>query len=96
MQNQGKMPGQSIKINSIVDKKIAAKLYEASQAGVKLKMIVRGICVLIQGIEGISENIEIISIVDRFLEHSRVFVFCNNNDPQYYIGSSDWMPQESG
>jgi polyphosphate kinase len=89
----GKEAWAIIKINSIVDKKIAAKLYEASQAGVKLRMIVRGICVLIQGIDGISENIEIISIVDRFLEHSRVFVFCNNNNNQYYIGSSDWMPR---
>jgi polyphosphate kinase len=89
----GKEAWAIIKINSIVDKKIAAKLYEASQAGVKLRLIVRGICVLVQGIDGISENIEIISIVDRFLEHSRVFVFCNNNDPQYYIGSSDWMPR---
>ena len=82
-----------IKINSIVDKKIAAKLYEASRAGVKLKMIVRGICVLIPGKEGLSDNIEVISIVDRFLEHSRIFVFCNNNDNRYFIGSADWMPR---
>jgi polyphosphate kinase len=82
-----------IKINSIVDKQMAAKLYEASQAGVKLKMIVRGICVLIPGIENVSDNIEVISIVDRFLEHSRIFVFCNNGDPQYFTGSSDWMPR---
>ncbi len=87
----GKEAWAIIKINSIVDKKIAAKLYEASQAGVKIKLIVRGICVLIQGKEGISENIEIISIVDRFLEHSRVIVFCNDNDNRYFIGSSDWM-----
>jgi polyphosphate kinase len=89
----GKEAWAIIKINSIVDKKMAAKLYEASQAGVKLKLIVRGICVLIQGKEGISENIEIISIVDRFLEHSRVIVFCNGNDNRYFIGSSDWMPR---
>lgn len=89
----GKEAWAIIKINSIVDKKMAAKLYEASQAGVKLKLIVRGICVLIQGIEGISENIEIISIIDRFLEHSRVIIFCNDNDNRYFIGSSDWMPR---
>ncbi len=89
----GKDAWATIKINSIVDKKIAAKLYEASQAGVILKMIVRGISVLIPGIENVSENIEVVSIVDRFLEHSRIFVFCNDNHPQYYIGSSDWMPR---
>jgi polyphosphate kinase len=90
---KGKEAWAIIKINSIVDKKIASKLYEASQAGVKLKMIVRGISVLIPGIEGVSENMEVISIIDRYLEHSRIFIFCNNNDHQYYIGSSDWMPR---
>ena len=69
------------------------KLYEASQSGVKIKMIVRGICVLIPGIKELSDNIEVISIIDRFLEHSRVFVFCNDGDNQYYIGSADWMPR---
>jgi len=82
-----------IKLNSLVDKKMVRKLYEASQAGVKIKMVVRGICTLIPGIKGLSENIEVVSIVDRFLEHSRIFVFCNNNDPGYYIGSADWMPR---
>lgn len=90
---QGKDAWAIIKVNSIVDKKMAVKLYEASCAGVKLKLIVRGICVLIPGIEGVSENIEVISIVDRFLEHSRIFIFCNGNDNQYFIGSSDWMPR---
>lgn len=90
---EGKDAWAIIKINSIVDKKMIKKLYEASQAGVKLKMIVRGICVLIPGMEGVSDNIEVISIIDRFLEHSRVFVFCNDNDNQYYIGSADWMPR---
>ncbi len=89
----GKEAWAIIKINSIVDKKMVRKLYEASQAGVKLKLIVRGICVLIPGIEGLSENIEVISIIDRFLEHSRVFVFCNEGNNQYYIGSADWMPR---
>jgi len=82
-----------IKINSLVDKKLVKKLYEASKAGVKIKMIVRGICTLIPGVKGVSENIEVISIIDRFLEHSRIFIFCNNNDNKYSIGSADWMPR---
>jgi polyphosphate kinase len=82
-----------IKINSLVDKKLVKKLYEASKAGVKIKMIVRGICTLIPGVKGVSENIEVISIIDRFLEHSRIFIFCHNNDNKYSIGSADWMPR---
>ena len=89
----GKEAWVIIKINSIVDKKMVRKLYEASQAGVKLKLIVRGICVLIPGIKGLSDNIEVISIIDRFLEHSRVFVFCNDGNNKYYTGSADWMPR---
>jgi len=80
-----------IKLNNLVDNNIIDKLYEASQAGVKISMIVRGICVLKPGVKGLSENIEAISIIDRFLEHSRTFVFCNNNNPKYFIGSADWM-----
>jgi polyphosphate kinase len=90
---EGKDAWVIIKLNSLVDKKVVRKLYQASSAGVKIKMIVRGICVLIPGVKGVSDNIEVISIVDRFLEHSRVFVFCNNNDNEYYIGSADWMPR---
>lgn len=89
----GKEAWTIIKINSLVDKKLVRKLYEASQAGVKVKMIVRGICTLIPGVKGVSDNIEVISIVDRFLEHSRIFIFCNDNDKKYYIGSADWMPR---
>ncbi|MCB2221101.1 MAG: polyphosphate kinase 1 [Bacteroidetes bacterium] len=89
----GKDAWAIIKINSLVDKKMVKKLYQASQAGVNLKMIIRGICVLIPGIKGISDNIEVISIVDRYLEHSRVFIFCNDNDNLYYTGSADWMPR---
>lgn len=89
----GKDAWAIIKINSVVDKRMVKKLYEASQAGVRLKMIVRGICTLIPGIKGISDNIEVVSIIDRFLEHSRVFIFCNNNDNKYYTGSADWMPR---
>jgi len=67
------------------------KLYEASRAGVKIKMIVRGICCLVPGIEGMSENIEVISIIDKFLEHTRLYIFGNNDDPIIYISSADWM-----
>lgn len=80
-----------LKLNNLVDETIIQKLYKASQAGVKIQLIVRGICVLIPGIPGVSDNIEAISIVDRFLEHSRVLVFCNGGDPKYYITSADWM-----
>ncbi|HOP04128.1 MAG TPA: RNA degradosome polyphosphate kinase [Tenuifilaceae bacterium] len=79
------------KINNIVDQDVIRKLYQASQAGVKIKLMVRGICSIVPGIPGQSENIEVVSVVDRFLEHSRIFVFCNNNHPKYYISSADWM-----
>ncbi|MFC2102551.1 polyphosphate kinase 1 [Bacteroidota bacterium] len=87
----GKDAWAIIKLNNIVDETIVKKLYKASQAGVKINLIIRGICVPIPGLPGISENIEGISIVDRFLEHSRVLVFCNDNNPKYYITSADWM-----
>jgi len=80
-----------LKLNSLADEKIVRKLYEASQSGVKIKLIIRGICVLIPGIPGLSDNIEAISIVDRYLEHSRVFVFCDGGDNKYFISSADWM-----
>lgn len=82
-----------LKINNLVDKELIQKLYQANDAGVKVTLIVRGICSLIPGIQGMSENIEAISIVDKFLEHSRIFVFCNNNDELYYISSADIMPR---
>jgi polyphosphate kinase len=90
---QGKEAWAIVKINSIVDKQMVNKLYQASKAGVKLKLIIRGICVLIPGVKGLSENIDVVSIVDRFLEHSRVFIFCNGNNNLYYTGSADWMPR---
>ncbi len=79
------------KLNSLSDTGIIEKLYQASGAGVKIRLIVRGICSLIPGKEGLSENIEAISIVDRFLEHSRVMVFANAGAPKYYISSADMM-----
>jgi polyphosphate kinase len=82
-----------IKTNSLVDNDMNKKLYQASAEGVKVRLIIRGICSLIPGEAGLSENIEGISIVDRYLEHSRIFVFCNNNRELYYISSADWMPR---
>lgn len=81
------------KMNSLVDQKIIAKLYEASRAGVKIDLIVRGICCLRPGVARVSENIRIISIVGRYLEHSRIFYFHNNGDEEVFIGSADWMPR---
>ena len=80
-----------LKINSLEDKEIIAKLYDASKAGVKIRLIIRGICCLVPGLKGLSENIEIISIVDRFLEHARVFVFHNGGDELTFLSSADWM-----
>ncbi|MCK9422617.1 MAG: polyphosphate kinase 1 [Bacteroidales bacterium] len=88
---KGKEAWAIIKLNSIVDEVMVRKLYKASQAGVKIKLIIRGICTLVPGIPGISDNIEAISIVDRFLEHTRVIVFANGGDNQYFITSADWM-----
>jgi len=79
------------KMNSLEDPKIIQKLYEASCAGVKIKLLVRGICCLVPGVEGLSENIEVKSIVGRFLEHTRVFLFHNNSDDRIFLSSADWM-----
>nr|WP_321222723.1 polyphosphate kinase 1 [uncultured Psychroserpens sp.] len=88
---QGRPAFIKLKLNSISSYKMIDKLYEASRAGVKIKMIVRGICCLVPGVKGMSENIEVISIIDKFLEHTRLYVFCNNNDTKVYISSADWM-----
>jgi len=80
-----------VKLNSFVDKILADKLYKASQSGVKVRMVIRGICSLIAGKNKLSENIEIVSIVDRFLEHSRIYYFYNNGKPKVYLSSADWM-----
>jgi polyphosphate kinase len=87
----GKPAFIKLKLNSISSYKMIDKLYEASRAGVKIQMIVRGICCLVPGVKGMSENIEVISIIDKFLEHTRLYVFCNNNDTKVYISSADWM-----
>ncbi len=85
-------PGRIIaKMNSLVDPQIIKKLYEASQAGVQIDLIVRGMCCLRPGLKGVSENIRIISVIGRFLEHSRIFYFGNNGEDEIYIGSADWM-----
>lgn len=83
------------KLNSLTDKKIIDKLIEASEAGVKIDMVVRGICCLIPGVEGKTENIRIISIVGRFLEHSRIYIFGNSKRRKYYIASADFMTRNT-
>lgn len=80
-----------LKMNSLEDPDMIKRLYQASRAGVKIKLIVRGICCLVPGVEGQSEHIEVISIIDRFLEHARVYIFCNGGQEKMYIASADWM-----
>lgn len=87
----GKTAWIRFKLNNLTDPILIEKLYEASQKGVKIDMIVRGICSLVPQVKGLSDNIQVISIVDRFLEHSRLYIFCNNNSPEYYFGSADLM-----
>ncbi|WP_339757288.1 polyphosphate kinase 1 [uncultured Winogradskyella sp.] len=87
----GKPTYIKLKMNSISSYKMIDKLYEASRAGVKIQMIVRGLCCLVPGVKGMSENIEVISIIDKFLEHTRLYIFSNNDDPKMYISSADWM-----
>ncbi|MGJ8659149.1 polyphosphate kinase 1 [Cellulophaga fucicola] len=87
----GKEAFIKLKMNSLTSYKMVDKLYEASNAGVKVQLIIRGICCLIPGVKGMSENIKAISVVDKFLEHTRVFIFGNDGDPKIYISSADWM-----
>jgi polyphosphate kinase len=81
------------KMNALVDKDIIDGLYKASQAGVKIRLIVRGMCCLRPGVPGLSDHIEVISVVDRFLEHSRVYYFHAGGEHKVYLASSDWMPR---
>jgi len=87
----GKKAYMILKMNSLADEQVIAKLYQASNAGVKIKMIIRGMCCLIPGMKGYSENIEVISIVDKYLEHSRVHIYCNGGDELIYLTSADFM-----
>lgn len=87
----GKPSGIKLKLNSLSDFALIDKLYEASKAGVKIRLIVRGICSLMPGVPGLSENIEAISIIDKFLEHPRVYIFENQGEQRVYISSADWM-----
>jgi len=81
------------KMNALVDPEIISLLYEASQAGVKIELVVRGMCSLRPGIEGISETISVVSVIGRFLEHSRLFWFANGGEAEVFLGSADWMPR---
>jgi len=87
----GKPAAMRLKMNSLEDKAMIAKLYEASQAGVQIQLIVRGICSLVAGVASWSENVQVISIVDRFLEHARIYWFANGGEEKLYIASADWM-----
>ncbi|MED9800297.1 MAG: RNA degradosome polyphosphate kinase [Prevotella sp.] len=89
----GKEAWVKIKINHITEPEVVNKLYHASCAGVKIDILIRGNCSLVPGIPGLSENIRCVGIIDRYLEHSRVLIFCNGGNPRYYLGSADWMPR---
>lgn len=88
---KGRPAGIIIKLNNLQERAMIEKLYEASRAGVKVQLLVRSICSLAPGVPKQSENITVHRIVDRYLEHARIFVFHNNGEPQYYMGSADWM-----
>jgi polyphosphate kinase len=88
---EGKVAFMKLKLNSLTDIQLIDKLYDASNSGVKIQLQIRGICSLIPGVKGMSDNIEAISIVDNYLEHSRVYIFGNENDPEVYISSADFM-----
>ena len=90
---QGKPARIIAKMNALLDKNVVQALYRASQAGVEIDLIVRGICALRPGVRGVSDHIRVRSIVGRFLEHSRIYYFGNGGDEEIYIGSADWMPR---
>ncbi|MPW37748.1 polyphosphate kinase 1 [Vibrio sp. B1Z05] len=89
--NEGRKSGITLKVNNLVDKGLINKLYQASTAGVPVRMIIRGMCSLVPGVEGVSDNIQVISVIDRFLEHPRVLITENGGDQKVYISSADWM-----
>jgi polyphosphate kinase len=89
----GKPAGIVAKMNSLVDQEMIAALYLASRAGVPIQLVIRGICCLIPGVPGLSENIKVISILDRFLEHARIYIFENSGSREYFLASADWMPR---
>ncbi len=91
--NTGKPAYILVKINHITDAAIIDKLYEASSCGVPVKMLVRGNCSMVTGVPGVSENIQLSGIIDRYLEHSRILIFANGGEEKYFIGSADWMPR---
>ena len=90
---QGKPAHIIAKLNALVDPTVIQSLYRASQAGVKIELVVRGICCLVPGVAGLSENIKVVSVVDRFLEHARIFLFRNGGNSEVYVSSGDWMPR---
>ena len=89
--SQGKQAGILLKVNGLDDPALCAKLYEASRAGVRIDAIVRGVCRLRPGVAGLSDNIRVVSVIGRFLEHHRVSIFFNGGTPEVFIGSADWM-----
>ena len=90
---EGKEAWVKMKINHITDTDVVNKIYAASKAGVKVEIVLRGNCSLVPGIPGFSDNIRAVGIIDRYLEHSRILIFCNGGKPRYYLGSADWMPR---
>ena len=91
--NEGKEAWVKMKINHITDTDMVTKLYQASKAGVKIDIVIRGNCSLVPGIAKLSDNIRCVGIIDRYLEHSRILIFANGGKPRYFIGSADWMPR---
>ena len=89
--SRGRPASITIKLNNLEERTLIRKLYEASLAGVRIRLIVRSVCCLVPGLQGMSENISVYRIVDRYLEHGRIFIFHNEGNPVLYLGSADWM-----